>query len=841
MLLSLIAGVALAGKPFDFFANGPYDPAVPNPEAILGYAIGQRHTVYRDQERVVLGIAEKAKKTVRVFDYGKSWEGRPLRVVAISNSANIDRLESIRAEIGKLARGEGDAAQIAKKNPAIVWINECIHGDETASFESAMPLIYNLAASSNPKLRKMLEDVVVIVNPVYNPDGHERYVVWSNSIAVGSADSNAYEARVPSISAGRQNHYRFDMNRDRISMSQAESRQEVREFLRWNPQVYVDQHGQTENYFFPPNPMSVNGNVDRTRLNQWADVFGRATAKAFDEQGWMYFVKDVFDLYYPGYLDSWATLSGAIGMTHETDGGRMLARTRSDGSRLTMRDGAEKHFRSALAVIEAAANRKADLLASYAKFKKDATTGASAGNFKRVVVSGSDKALARLQTQLDRHGIVSSISPRPWTQADAHDYWSGETGKREFPAGSLVIDIAQPQGALAKGLLEPETPFEPDFVKNQIAKEASAPKGETYPGPEGSEFYDLTGWSLPYAHGLAAWWCESAPKLPEGPYPTPRPRFAASAVGYAIPYDDEDAILAVAEVLGTGVRGILARKPIKVAGLDLAAGTFLFMAARNEDGYDAAIRAAAEKRQVRVIALSTAYPDGVDRFSPGSEVNETLREPNIAVVFGRPGESSGFGSVWYLLEQTFKLPFTPITAQALGGDLSKYSCIVVPGGSSVTPKLREWVQAGGSLVVLGSPGWALGGTGFVSLDSVAGAKSLPGTLFRANIDPRSFLSYGYPVKDGKVEIAVPIEGDSFFKARKEGGSVVTVADIDKPKLSGWVWPDDSEKAVRGSVWAQLVPVGSGHVTVFTQDPSERALWPGLHKLLLNAMILGARN
>jgi hypothetical protein len=156
--------------------------------------------------------------------------------------------------------------------------------------------------------------------------------------------------------------------------------------------------------------------------------------------------------------------------------------------------------------------------------------------------------------------------------------------------------------------------------------------------------------------------------------------------------------------------------------------------------------------------------------------------------------------------------------------------------------LKEWVQAGGNLVVLENVGWAIGANGFVELEAQKDeTPSLPGSLFRAKLDPRSALSYGYPVAtDGTIQIAVPIGGDTFYKTRKQGGSIVTIdADASKSQLlSGWTFGEKSEKALAGTVWLQDAPLGSGHVVLFTQDPTARAMWPGLHKMLLNAMFLG---
>jgi hypothetical protein len=204
-------------QPYNFYEHGPYDPAVPRPEALLGYVPGQQHTTYREQDMVVHAIAKAAPRRVKVIEFGKSWERRPLRIAVISSERNMARLQEIRQTAQKIASGEAAAANLLEKQPAIVWINQTIHGNESASFETAMFTIYTLAASRNRSITDALENTVVIVNPAYNPDGHERFAVWNRAMAIGSDHKFAYERSEPSWVNGRSNHYRFDMNRDRVA------------------------------------------------------------------------------------------------------------------------------------------------------------------------------------------------------------------------------------------------------------------------------------------------------------------------------------------------------------------------------------------------------------------------------------------------------------------------------------------------------------------------------------------------------------------------------------------------------------------------------------------------
>ena len=835
MLSSLLAAILL-NQPLDFYPEGPYDVRIPRPESILGYEPGARHTTFREQEQVVMAIAASAPERVRLIPYGKSTEGRPLRVLAVSSAANIARLDEIQKEHEQLANGKGDPS----KTVPIVWVNECIHGDETASFESGMWTLYNLVASKG-SLSKALDKEVVILNPVYNPDGHERYVVYYNSVATGSSDPRAFEATVPGVMRGRLNHYRFDLNRDRVAFSQEETRAEFKEMLHWNPQVYIDQHGQVESYFFPPEPMAINPNVDRARNEKWTTLFGKATAKAFDQRGFSYFTKNEFDLWYPGYLDASTTLTGAIGMTHETDGGRTLASLRADGSTLTLAHGMAKHFTSALAVVEASADHAPELLKDYAKFKSEAVKGELAGGFRNVVVTGDRRVLKRLQGQLARAGVNSDLSQLILNSAEgsigssqAHDYWSNTVGERFTESSSLKISMKQPQSAMAKALLEPTTEFEAQFIKEQIAKKKSAPEGEKYPGRDGTEFYDFTGWSLPLAYSLPAFWSTDLGWTGILDY-APEPKFEPSTIGYSLDYSDQDDLLAVMELLKAGVRTSVATKTM----VGLGVGTFLFLNERNDESLFDRLQKARESHGAHIYPLQTAYPEQ-DRYSPGSSFTLALRPPSIAVVMGRSGNLAQSGFMWWLMEREFKAPFTPITEDALSDpDLNRFTCVVLPQGVQV-PKdahFKEWIEAGNVAVSLGA------GADFAGLEKVKGEfQDLPGSLFRAEIDPRSFLSYGYkPNKDGKIEVAVPVQGNSFYKVKKEGGSFVTFSSDPKVKklLSGWEWPDETEKAISGTVWCQDTPVGRGHFVLFTQDPTERALWPGLNKMLLNAMLFGS--
>jgi hypothetical protein len=190
-----------------------------------------------------------------------------------------------------------------------------------ASGQAALALLYVLAASNEAGVLRDLESTVLLLDPDVNADGRGRHVAWWRSVAgaeEADPDPDGLEHQKTFWPAGRVNHYGFDMNRDWAFLTQPETRARVAAARAFPPQVFVDVHemGAESSYFFPPAASPVH--KECPILRQMArDVPARANARAFDEQGWGYFVREVFDLYYPAYGDSWPTLRGAVGMTYE--------------------------------------------------------------------------------------------------------------------------------------------------------------------------------------------------------------------------------------------------------------------------------------------------------------------------------------------------------------------------------------------------------------------------------------------------------------------------------------------------------------------------------------------
>ena len=902
-LLLLIAPPLAAQHPWDnplrddakfsFYDRGPYRQDVPRPESILGFNVGQAHTQYHQQERVLLAIAEAAKDRVRVEEIGMSTERRTMRLYIVSSPENMARFDAIRADLDRIADPRGATqAQIdavIARTPAVVWFSGSVHGDEVPGFEASMQLLYHFAASNEPATLEHLKNAIVIINPSSNPDGHERFAVWSNSIAVGSAEATALEQQrgQPWATRGRFNHYRFDMNRDLMAITQREVQNITGGMLRWHPMVTADLHGYTSTYYMAPAARPVNANISGWPF-KWSEAIGRGNAQAFDRYGWLYFVRDAFDLYYPGYYDSWPSLNGAMGTTYETDGGPALLQYREDGTLLSLRDGISKHYVASIATFETSAARAREMVRDYAAFRAKAVTDGRNGTIKRVVfVPGSDPVrAAELAAALMRAGIEVTRSTAGFSSTRASSYTEDGTRARSFPAGSYVVDLAQPQGKLAKALLESDPELDPAFAREQLAKfQRNQQRSQNADDTEGYEFYDVSAWALPVAYGVEAYWTEDAPavqgqllSLANGV------KMGADVLPHAIAggivegrdarsaylwrNDRNNSAKLAAQLMQEGFRVAIAAQPIQTGNTNWPRGTWVVRVSRNEPALAARLDTLGKLAGVEVRGVNSAFPDDA-QFGTGSSVVVDLKTPNIAVVAEGNISHTSFGAVWWSLEQRYGIRFTPISANSLNGDLSAYTAIIIPSGGvqGNGAGLKRWVENGGALVTFGAAtSWAtredVGLTSarrieceskkaeptrasLAPLDSTRATVSpnacadqlgdLPGSHFDVVLDLTNWVTLGME----RQRMPVLVGGSSVLGLSHDGGNVAVFPTTGTLKRGGFTFPDNSERLLRGSAFIVQERVGRGNVVMFTNDPMFRGWWRALDRMVLNAVLLGS--
>lgn len=856
VILSLVTGAGAQS----WFPIGTVDPAVPALETLLGHSLATRFSDARSIERTIDGL-DAASDRVRVVSYGSSVEGRPLRAMIITTPERHRQLEDVRTANVRLTDprtiSESEANRSAASLPAVIWISAGVHGNESSSPEAALALAWQLAAGTDERTTAVLRDAVVIIDPVLNPDGRARYVDWYRRTASDPPNPswNAAEHAEP-WPGGRTNHYFFDLNRDWAWLTQQESRARIAFYRQWMPHTHVDLHemGPFSTYFFFPAAPPFH-QVLPPEVAAWGQIYGAANAAALDKVGAPYYVGENFDMFYPGYGDSWPTFNGAIGMTFEQAGsGRAgLVIRRPDGTLLTLHDRVRNHFITALTTVETTVRRRQERLRDFAAFWRSAMAS-DAGPRTIFIRIDRDPALGhRLASVLTLNGLEVHRLTAP-TAVQARRYYTARNERTTFPEGTLVVSLSQPRRYLATALLEPKTAARDTF------------------------FYDLSAWSLPVAYGLPAFESEAAlPASAQLWTETSAPKGTVvggpATVAYLIPWEPLYAASAVWSLMRKGIVVHSATRPFTINGRYHPAGTAIVFSAQQRPDLHEAVTDAIERYGVTAYATATGLSEkgitlGSDRVVP-------LRAPSVALFTDEPAGSNDVGELWFLLERELGAPFTMLRAEEVGrASLASYDVILMPDGqwagfldSSKTAALRAWVSAGGVLVAMEEAARALTrkGSGLTTAEMLRDMKEeeksaeakerekrlkeerramtrfekeeadrlerIPGAIYRVRVDTTHHLGFGLPGE------AFVLKGNGAPFRAVDAGHVVARFTPETTAVSGYSSPTRA-RDVAMSPYLQEFQIGRGKVYLFAESPTFRMFWIGTTKFVVNAMLLG---
>ncbi|MGZ5134481.1 MAG: M14 family metallopeptidase, partial [Flavitalea sp.] len=382
---------------------------VQSPDQFLGYKLGSRFTPHFKVVNYFKHVAETAASKVKLEQYGETNEGRPLILAYLASSENASRLEAIRMNNLRLAGVALDKMAPQLDGPAIVWLSYNVHGNETSSTEAAMLTIFELVNPANNRTREWLKNTVVIIDPCINPDGRDRYVNWFNNMVGTNVNPQPFNREHSEPwPGGRSNHYYFDLNRDWAWQTQLETQQRIVKYNQWLPHIHVDFHEQgfNEPYYFAPAAEPFH-DVITPWQREFQTIIGKNNAKYFDENGWLYFTKERFDLFYPSYGDTYPTYKGAVGMTYEQAGsGRGGAAVIiADGDTLTLWDRLYHHHTTGLATIEITSINANKVVQEFKKYF-DKAKSSPAGEYKAYIIKSDEgEKIDRLKKLLDRNGI----------------------------------------------------------------------------------------------------------------------------------------------------------------------------------------------------------------------------------------------------------------------------------------------------------------------------------------------------------------------------------------------------------------------------------------------------
>lgn len=701
-----------------FPADAEHDPAIPQPEAVLGFPIGQRAANSAQIDAYARLLAESSDR-VRLLEFGPSFEGRPMVYLVISSPANLARSEAVQDGMARLADPRGlDAAErdrLIAELPGVAWLAYTIHGNESSGSDAALAVMYHLVADRSATTARLLDELIIIIDPNMNPDGSERF---QNAL-------DQHRGRHPNVDDqsllhtshwpfGRGNHYLFDLNRDWIYARHPETRQRIPHIARWRPLLFVDAHemGAQDTFLFSPAREPSNPHLPPYRQSL-GQVFADDQAAAFDRFGYPYYSGEWHEDWYPGYTDAWASLRGAQGILYEQ------ARLAEDGVQrattlISYLQSVHHQVLSSFANLETFRRERANLLRQFAADRAELVSARGPyANRSFVILPTANQG--RLDELLDLVHLqefeVHRLS-REVRVARATDQLGRELSNQVLPAGAIVLRNRQPEARLLAAMFE----FDP-----QISETALRAERERVLRAGDSTIYDTTGWNISMMFGLAAL---SVPEHleahleriePAGRAAASPVRLPASTIALAASGADDRANALAGRLLQQGLRVRAARSASALSGVELPIGSIVITLDDNRHSADWAerVQRTAAELGIAVHAVDHGRAPG-NLADLGGHEWRVLQRPDVAILARGSTNMMDFGAVWYLLDHRLGLRHSHLDEdRAAGMDLRRYNVIYLPErwGGGLSPallgRLDAWVRAGGTLIAAGSAARAL--------------------------------------------------------------------------------------------------------------------------------------
>lgn len=705
----------LPGITYDvpFFPGAEYDPAVPSPDSVLGFPVGSKAATPAQIEEVITTLAETSPR-VKLSRYATTHEGRGLHYLVIASEANRARLSELQSDYGRLAdpRGlksrEGD--KLTDTLPALAWMAYSIHGDELSGADAALAVAYHLAASTGEDVANLLDNLVVIIDPLMNPDGRARCLnmVAQNRTHQPSIDDQSL-LHSDIWPGGRSNHYFFDMNRDWLWASQPESRGRIKAISAWHPQYFMESHEMwsQDTFLFTPAREPLNPNFPKHSF-RWAGKFAEDHAAAFDALGWRYYTGEWLEEWYPGYSSSWAPLRGAVGNLYEQASIVTDAVQREEGILETYRESVHKQLVSTMSNLDTLARNRRAILSDFLAEKRDCVSpDAPHSSVTYALPPTANKARwKRFLDLMQIQGFEAYEAKKPFA-ASGTDRLGLEVTDQELPAGTLLIPGLQPEARLLATLME----FDPHMTTEFLTEER-----RELLRFDRTRLYEVTGWSASMLFDLECYALTGKVLKKADAEPMDLGASASetglvsteTTVGYVIDGADDASVITAGRLMERGVQVRAADKALVFGGQDYSRGSILVTLKDNQNfngDLAGVINEVTTEVGITARSLSTGLGAG-DLPDLGGEHFVLLHAPRIAVIGETPFSPYSFGTCWYTIDHILGLRAAYLDVAKISKmDLRRYNVIVLPSGPPDALKdrmddLRAWVKAGGTLIAI---------------------------------------------------------------------------------------------------------------------------------------------
>ncbi|MDR3218894.1 MAG: hypothetical protein LBU22_07935 [Dysgonamonadaceae bacterium] len=805
-----------------------YDKKIPTPESVLGYQVGDWHASHEQIVNYIKAV-DAASDRVKLLQYGYSHEQRPLYLLIISSPENQKNLEQIKTEHLKLSDPSVSGTVNTSNLPIFTWLGHSIHGNEASGANAAILLIYHLAAAKDAETLKWLNESVIFVDPVINPDGFSRFTEWVNSHKSFIPNDDTQEIEHSEAwPGGRGNHYWFDLNRDWLNLQQPESQARISALIEWRPNVYADAHeqGTNANYHFSPGePTRVHPLIPDQAQDFIKKLAEEYYAPAFDKQGLLYFSAENYDDYYPGRGREYLDFHGGIAILWEQPSSRGFVQASSNGT-LTFQLAIRNQLTAGLATIRGSHVLKKDLLDYQKWYFKQASDDARNDKVKAYIFgSPTDKAAVYRLAEIVKRNNIEIYKLAKDFEAD---------GKKYSAQSSYVVPLNQSQHRLVHALFE---------IREEYKDSLS---------------YDITGWTIPFAFNLdysilgVANYNASllGEKFEFNQWPQGKFTGNKNAYAYLFEWDGYYAPRALYRLLDAGIFVKVSEDVFTAEGRKFSRGTILIPLGtvyqqKSIDEIYKIIDTINKEDAIDVYSISSGFTSG---HNLGSSSFGTVVKPRIAVL-----ATGSAGEVWHLFDQRYRIPVSLIE-NISRINLNLYNVLILPGASSLSAaeaeKLRDWVDAGNTLIGFEGAISTFVQARLANVESVRSANNYRGTyegfgiasraegiagvIFKTQVDLTHPLLWGYSNRNLPV-----FKNSSLIVKPLSNSSSTPVVYAAKPLLSGNVLPRVAESLANTPVVLGFRS-GQGRIIAYTVNPNFRGIWYGTNKLTANAVFFGNR-
>ncbi len=807
--------------------NISYNKDIPTPKQVIGHEVGEWHVTH-DKLLFYMEALAKATDRITIENRGKTFEDRPIILLTVTSPKNHENLEQIQKNHIAITESSGGSINV-ENMPIVVYQGFSIHGNEPSGANAGLAYAYYLAAAQGPKIDELLDNMVILMDPSFNPDGLQRFAYWANTNKSSNLNSDNNEREYHEVwPGGRTNHYWFDMNRDWLPVQLPESRARIESFHKWMPNILTDHHemGTDATFFFQPGvPARVHPLTPKMNQTLTAEI-GTYHAKALDKIGSLYYSEEQYDDYYYGKGSTFPDINGSIGILFEQASSRGHVQE-SDNGLLTFPFTIRNQFTTALSTIEAAKELRVKILAYQQQFYVDVGLESAIGR-SRAIVFGDNKDAARtwhLAEILHRHKIKFHELSR-----DAN--FNGKTYKKGY---SYIVPMSQKNSRLIKAMFEKRTTF------------------------TDSVFYDISAWTFPLAFNMDYAELRSLGNVgkevmefipPEGNLDV------KSDYAYLFEWNEYYTPKALNSILNKGIRAKVAKSPFNLEGNKYGNGTIMVPVQNQE--LDASelhefLQKIAIESKLQITAVKTGLTKGIDL---GSNDFETLSKQKVGILVGNGVRSYDAGEIWHLLDTRYEMKLTKIDIDYFDSvDLGNYSDLIVPSIDSKAlskkqiDKLKDWVKAGGTLIGYRESVELFNKKGLIKLElkkdtlmasnisfaqkeNFEDAQKTSGAIFETRLDLSHPINYGYQYN------RLPMFRNTNIYIEPDKNSYNNpIQYTNNPLMSGYI-SEENLKMLKNSVPFQVQKMGKGRVIVFTDNTNFRAFWYGTNKLLMNAIFFG---